>query len=715
MMKFDRQSSIDLEFKVVCELLATYCKSQKAKENALKIDFFNDRTTLTNEFDLLDEIKYIYGDARLKFPHPNAEDIDTALNILRIENGVLTLQQLLRIYSLCLGTKQLIDFAKNQKNECPLIYNACEHITEIHNVLAIVTEILDERKLDIRDDATPRLLTIRKREKANRIEINKNFDRVLRACKIDGLVADSEETFQENRRLLTVLSTYKKRVPGKIYGVSAKGTYTYIEPQENFNLNKEQEQLRIDESNELFIILEHVTNKLRGQKSHLKAFQRLLVRFDLLNAKVLFSVTYNGIRPKLNQKKEMAWQNAKHPLLLLQNKSFDRPTIGQTIEMDDENRFLVISGPNAGGKSITLKTVGLLQFMYQCGLYISVDVDSSCCWFDHIYSDIGDNQSIENQLSTYSYRLKRMNFFLNEANENSLLLLDEFGSGTDPELGGALAEVFYVELYDKKCYAVITTHYTSIKILTSSLPNAQNACMLFDTKNLEPLFQLSIGQPGSSFTFEVAQHNGIALDLIEKAKVKVSVNKLIVEALTVSLQKEKSKFKKINSEQYKSQNEAKKTIREYSDRLEKLQSKSERINLFIEQQNKFVTTGKKFYEIIGKFKHHKTDKQMVEALKKIASIEKAKILAQENPVVLAKNLKNPDLPTTGKKKALTQKEIEEEKQKLAEAFKKNLKIGAKIKLKNQQMLGTLMEIDGNKLTVQLGNFTVKTKMSEIEF
>ncbi len=715
MMKFDRQSSIDLEFNVVCELLATYCKSQKAKENALKIDFFNDRIALTSEFDLLDEIKYIYEDARLKFPHPNAEDIDTALNILRIENGVLTLQQLLRIYSLCLGTKQLIDFAKNQKNECPLIYNACEHITEIHTVLGIVTEILDERKLDIRDDATPRLLTIRKREKANRIEINKNFDRVLRACKTDGLVADSEETFQENRRLLAVLSTYKKRVPGKIYGVSAKGTYTYIEPQENFHLNKEQEQLRIDESNELFIILEQVTNKLRDQKSHLKAFQRLLVRFDLLNAKVLFSVTYNGIRPKLNQKKSMAWHDAKHPLLLLQNKISARPTIGQTIELDDENRFLVISGPNAGGKSITLKTVGLLQFMFQCGLYISVDVDSSCCWFDQIYSDIGDNQSIENQLSTYSYRLKRMNFFLNEANENSLLLLDEFGSGTDPELGGALAEVFYVELYEKKCYAVITTHYTSIKILTSSLPNAQNACMLFDTKNLEPLFQLSIGQPGSSFTFEVAQHNGIQLDLIEKAKVKVSVNKLIVEALTVSLQKEKSKFKKINSEQYKSQNEAKKTIREYSDRLEKLQSKSERINLFIEQQNKFVTTGKKFYEIIGKFKNHKTDKQMVEALKKIASIEKAKILAQEKPIVLAKNLKNPDLPSSGKDKALTQKDLEEEKQKLVEAFKKNLKIGAKIKLKNQQMLGTLMEIDGNKLTVQLGNFTVKTKLSEIEF
>lgn len=714
-MNFDQQSSKDLEFDVVCELLASYCKSQKAKENALRLRFFDSPALLTDEFDLLHEIQSVHHDPRTSFPHPNAEDIDTALNILRIENGVLILSELLKVYALCMGTKQLIDFARNHKTECPLIFAACEHITGIKEVLAIITDILDTKKMDIRDDATPNLSAIRRRLKSNRAEINKNFEKVLRHCKQEELLGDSEETFLENRRLLSVLSQYKKRVPGKMYGVSAKGNYTYIEPQENVLLNREQEQLRMDEANELFEILERVTLQLRSEKKHLKAFQRLLVRFDLLNGKVLFAQAYKGIRPKLNKTKSMHWQNAIHPLLYLKNQIQEKETVGQEIELNETSRFLVISGPNAGGKSITLKTVGLLQMMFQCGLFLPIDENSSCCWFDQVLSDIGDNQSIENQLSTYSYRLNRMNYFLYYTTADTLLLLDEFGSGTDPELGGALAEVFYLELYDKQAYAVITTHYTNIKILTSGLDAATNACMLFDTRKLEPLFQLSIGQPGSSFTFEVAQHNGISPEIIERAKEKVSENKIQVDALTVSLQKEKSKFKKINNEQYKSQNEARKTMRVYEDKLEKLQAKSDRLNLYIEQQNKFVNTGKKFYEILGKFKHHKTQKATLEELKKLASIERTKMLEQEKPVVLAKNLKSPDLPEPEIKKAPTPQEIENQKKAEAERQKKALVVGHKIKLKTQNSLGTLLEINGKKLTVQLGNFILKTTVSEVEF
>lgn len=713
-MNFDQQSSKDLEFDVVCELLSTFCKSQKAKDNAMRLSFFDGPDQLVNELDLLTEIQAIHNDAGLSFPHPNAEDIDSALNILRIENGILILSELIKIYSLCQGTKLLIDFARNQQENYPLIFDACEHITGIKDVLKIITEILDTKKLDIKDDATPRLLSIRRKMKSNKSEVNKNFEKALRRCKQDDLLGDSEESFLENRRLLSVLSQYKKRVPGKIYGVSAKGTYTYIEPQESVLLNKEQEQLRMDESNEIFMILEKVTLNLRSEKNHLKAFQRLLIRFDLLNAKVLFAKTYNGIRPGLNNTKRMHWKNAIHPLLYLKNQTQNVDTIGQEMELSEEGRFLVISGPNAGGKSITLKTAGLLQMMFQCGLFLSMEADSSCAWFNQIFSDIGDNQSIENQLSTYSYRLNRMNFFLKNANSDTLLLLDEFGSGSDPELGGAIAEVFYMELYEKKCYAVITTHYTNIKILTSSLDAATNACMLFDTKKLEPLFLLSIGQPGSSFTFEVAQHNGIPLELIEKAKAKVSDNKLQVDALTVSLQKEKSKFKKINTEQYRSQNEAKKALREYEVKLEKLQSKSDRINLYIEQQNKFVTIGKKFYEILGKFKHHKTNKSTMEALKKLASIEKSKILEAEKPVVLAKNLKSPELPNPTEKKVPSAKEIAAEEKKAADRLKKALQIGENIKLKNQKSLGILLEVNGKKLTVQLGNFIIKTTVSEVE-
>jgi len=713
-MILDKQSGKDLEFGVVCDILSTYCKSQKAKENALNLTSFSESELLNREFDLLEEIQKIYLDESLSFPHPNAEDIDTALNILRIENGVLILNELLKVFALCQGTKILIDFARNQQYDYPILYEACQHITGIKDVLGIITEVLDIKKLDIKDDATPLLLTIRKKQKSNRSEINKNFEKALRRCRQDELLGETEESFLDNRRLLTVLSQYKKRVPGRICGVSAKGNYTYIEPQESFELNKEQERLRIDESNEIFSILEQVTFRLRSEKKHLKAFQALLVRFDLLNAKVLFGQSYKGTRPKLNKTKKMHWKNAIHPLLYLKNNEVNKKTIGQEIEMNENSRFLVISGPNAGGKSITLKTVGILQLMYQCGLFLSMDADSSCCWFHQVLSDIGDNQSIENQLSTYSYRLNRMNHFLANSDENTLLLLDEFGSGTDPELGGALAEVFYMELYQKNCFAVITTHYTNIKILTSSLDSATNACMLFDTKKLEPLFTLSIGQPGSSFTFEVAQHNGIPNELIELAKTKVSEHKLQVDALSVSLQKEKSKFKKINTEQYKSQHKARQSMREYDEKLEKLQAKSERINQFVEQQNKFVTMGKKFYEILGKFKHHKTEKATMEALKKLASIERIKIKEQANPVVLNKKLNTPELPKASEIAEKPSAKQAEVIKKVEEQVKKALVVGNKIKLKNQKTQGVILEIEGKKLTVQLGNFIIKTTMNEVE-
>lgn len=706
-MSFDQQSSKDLEFDTVCAILATYCKSEKAKDNAKRIRFFEAQELLENEFNLLVEIQKIHQDDRYSFPHPNAEDIDNALNILRVENGVLILSELLKVYALCVGTKQLINFAHKHKEESPLVYEACAHITGIADVLKIITNVLDEKQLEIKNDATPRLAEIRAQLKSNRTAINKNFEAALRKNKNENYLAESEETFLENRRLLAVLSQYKKQVKGRAFGISAKGTYTYIEPEENAQLNRAQEQLRMDETNELFLILEKITYQLRGEKKQLKAFQRLLIRFDLLNAKVLFAASYNGIKPKINTTQNFSWQNAKHPLLYLKNQTENIETIGQDIDMDCDNRFLVISGPNAGGKSITLKTVGLIQMMFQSGLFLSIDERSSCCWFEQVLSDIGDNQSIENQLSTYSYRLNRMQYFLTHANEKTLLLLDEFGSGSDPELGGALAEVFYEELYAKAVFAVITTHYTNIKILTATLPQATNACMLFDTKKLSPLYQLSIGQPGSSFTFEVAQHNGIPLSLIERAKGLVSENKVKVEGLTVALQQEKSKFKKINDQQYKSNTKAIRAIQEYEKKLEKLTLKADKQNLFFEQQNKFITTGKKVFELIKKFKHHKTDKALTEALRKMAAIEKNKILESDKPIVFDKNLKQPDLPeqkNKSSKDVIVTKKIEIE----------SIKIGDLVKLKNQSKKATVTEIKGKKLTVQLGNFTIKTSVDELE-
>ena len=712
-MQIDQQSKTDLEFDTVCELLAGYCKSSKAKQLALNLSYFKNVEAVNDEFQLLAEIQKVHQDDSLNFPHPNAEDIDGALKMLRIENGVLILDELLKVFALCLGTKQLIKYAKQNKTEAPLIFEACSHIDSIDDVLNIIREVLDEKQLKIKDDATKTLYELRNQQKSNQKAINKNFDKAIKDYRADAILAETEETHLENRRLLAVLTQYKKRVKGRIVGISSKGVVTYIEPESNVQINRNQEQLRIQEQHEVYKILEDITLKLRSEKNNLKAFQRLLVRFDLYNAKVHFADSYQGIKPKINTIKKMYWQDAKHPLLLLKNNEVELSTIGQQIELDEDNRFLVISGPNAGGKSITLKTIGLLQMMFQTGLFLPLHPNSQCCWFDSILSDIGDNQSIENQLSTYSYRINRMQYFLENANQNTLLLLDEFGSGSDPELGGALAEIFYEELYAKNVFAVITTHYTNIKILTATLPNAVNACMLFDTKKLQPLYELSVGQPGSSFTFEVAQFNGISANLIEKAKVKVSESKIKIDQLTVALQEEKSRFKKVNSLQIESNTKANKKILDYEQKLASLTKKAKTQTQFFEQQNKFVSVGKKVFEAIKKYKKHKTNKALNEAIKKIITIEKSKVLAQNNPVVLYQNLKAPKLPPI-KNAKIDQKSVVIEESKTITKSVKQVKVGSRVRLKNQTKTGEVIEIKGKKVTVVIGDFTLSTKIDELE-
>jgi len=713
-MQIDQQSKVDLEFDSICEVLVGFCKSTKAKELALNLKFFPNVDSLKNEFELLEEIQTIHYDNKLSLPHPNSEDIDGALKLLRIENGVLILDELIKIYALCIGTKDLIKFSKQNRIEAPLIYEACYHIDSIDEVLKIIRNVLNEKELGIKDDASKALYEIRNQQRSNSKELNKNFEKALREYRLEGLLADTEETHLDNKRLLTVLSQYKKRVKGRIVGISDKGVVTYIEPEVNIQINRNQDQLRIQEQHEVYIILEKITLELRSQRNNLKAFQRLLVRFDVYNAKVRFADIYNGIKPKINRHKKMYWENATHPLLKIKNSELGLKTIGQNIELDESTRFLVISGPNAGGKSITLKTVGLVQMMFQSGLFLPLSSNSQCCWFDNVYSDIGDNQSIENQLSTYSYRINRMKFFLEAANENTLLLLDEFGSGSDPELGGALAEVFYEELYKRNTFAVITTHYTNIKILTATLSEAVNACMLFDTKNLKPLYELSVGQPGSSFTFEVAQFNGITTELLNKAKVKVSESKIKIDQLTVALQQEKSKFKKINTEQYQANDKARSRIAEYDKKLVALSKKQITQIQFFEQQNKFVNTGRKIYELIKKFRKHKTNKLLNEAVKKIVGIEKSKVLELEKPVVFNQSLKAPELPDV-KVEVEDIKKIEEELKTVKEIKKvKAITIGDRVRFINQTKTGEVIEINGKKVTVIIGNFTFNTTLKELE-
>jgi DNA mismatch repair protein MutS2 len=511
-------------------------------------------------------------------------------------------------------------------------------------------------------------------------------------------LGDTGEAFLNERKVLAVYSTHKRKVPGIVISSSKTGALTYIEPEINIQLNFELESLMDDERNEIRRILRQLTADIRHQLPLVRKYQRCLTEFDFIQAKARLAMDLDAIMPELSEDPVIDLRKAFHPLLLFQNKRAGKPTFPQSLRMDRDKRMLVISGPNAGGKSITLKTVGLLQIMLQSGLLVPVAPGSVMSFFASVLTDIGDNQSIENQLSTYSYRLKRMKHFLDVANRRSLVLLDEFGTGSDPDLGGALAEVFFEEMYNRKSFGVITTHYSNIKLKAAQLNHAINGCMLFNTKTLEPTYQLSIGQPGSSFTFEVAEINGIPKEMIEAAKKRMSKQKVQLDKMLASLQEEKTRFESLTANAQAAGDLASNAISEYERKSLRMEEKLQKQNETIERNNKYLNHGRKLVQFIESYNLRSKNKELLDDVKKYIAIEKTKVDDERKQKSI-------------KKKVAKQNEEVEHKQKRTES----IKVGSLVKLENTKQTGTVIDLDRGQATVAIGVFKTKVDVQKLEF
>jgi DNA mismatch repair protein MutS2 len=403
--------------------------------------------------------------------------------------------------------------------------------------------------------------------------------------------------------------------------------------------------------------------------------------------------------------------------------------IPQTLELNEYQQIIVISGPNAGGKSITLKTIGLLQIMLQSGILIPVSDKSEVYIFDRILTDIGDNQSIENQLSTYSYRLKNMRQFLKRCNENTLFLIDEFGTGSDPELGGALAEIFLEEFHSKKAFGIITTHYANLKVLADELDNVANANMQFDERSLEPLFKLFIGQAGSSFTFEVAQKNGIPYSLINRAKKKVEGEKIRLDKTISKLQKERNKLQKHSESLEKEQSKAKEQTDSLSDKEAKIQQKLSLFQEVYDTNQKMLVTGRKINELANKYFQTNNKKELIGEFMKWATVERAKYL-KKNPPVKTTKAEKKKVKVVEKKQQEKIKKVEKEilqevvkvreVKKIAAAKVAKAKsdyifhINDRVKILDGSAVGTIESIEKKIVTINFGFLTTKTNMSKLE-
>ncbi|GAA4237354.1 DNA mismatch repair protein MutS [Postechiella marina] len=705
----------DLEFSTVLQQVSELCITPLGNESVLKISPYKSKEDLLYALKLTNEyLSSFYNDNRI--PNHGFDSISKEIKLLKIENTYLEVHSLKKIVSISITANEIVTYLKKFKEYYPGLNDHAFYVEVTKIIIDKIDGIVD-RFGDIKDNASPLLYDLR--QSINRIKgkINASFSTALNTYHNLEYLDDIRESVVENKRVLAVKAMHRRKVKGSIMGSSKTGSIVYIEPETTLQHSRELNNLEFEENEEINRILKEVTNFIRPFLPLLEKYQAFLIDIDVISAKAKYAKSMNAILPEIAEDRSMFLRDAYHPLLYLNNLENKQTTFPQTISLEQDSRIIVISGPNAGGKSITLKTVGLLQVMIQSGLLIPVHERSKVCLFDRVLSDIGDNQSIENHLSTYSYRLKQMNYFLKKCNKNTLFLIDEFGTGSDPELGGALAETFLEEFYHREAFGIITTHYSNLKILANELPNMLNANMLFDERTLEPLFKLVIGQAGSSFTFEVAQKNGIPYSLINRAKKKIERSKVRFDATIAKLQKERSRLEKTG--QSLKQNEKKKI--EEADKLEeinnKIQKKLESYQELYDSNQRLIYLGQKVNDIAEKYFNNKQKRPLMDELFRLVQIENSKrkkITAKQKKKVKAKEIQV---------KKEVEKKVEIIREKKKEAKKKAIenpkpkaiiRLGDRVRMEDGRSIGTVDKIEKNKAVVNYGIFTTNVSIDQLE-
>ena len=585
----------DLEFTTVIQQVAEFSISELGKRKVLETLPFSNKKQLLQELNFANEyISSFESDNRI--PNHGFDNIYEQIKRLSIEDSYIEPESFLKIAAVTASVKELKRYFKKFNSYYPSLYEFSEEITFIQDIIDDIRKIVSNYG-EIVDNASPELRKIRRSIAGLQGKIGQSFTSALSRAKAAGYLDDIKESIIDNHRVLAVLAMNRKKVSGSLLGSSKSGNIVYIAPQATLAYQRELQNLEYEEKQEVIRILKTLSSIIRPYAPLIESYLMYLTHLDVIGSKAKYAYSINGILPKIGKTKRVYFKNAYHPILYVNNKEEKLEIVPQTIELNDKQQIIVISGPNAGGKSITLKTIGLLQIMLQSGILIPVDERSETTIFDTILTDIGDNQSIENQLSTYSYRLKNMRYFLRNCNENTLFLIDEFGTGSDPELGGALAEIFLEEFYHKKAFGIITTHYSNLKVLANELDNVTNANMQFNEKTLEPLYKLYVGQAGSSFTFEVAEKNGIPFNLINKAKKRVETEKIRLDKTISKLQKERNSLRKKSDNLEKQKSKGQQHIDNLKEKEEKIQAKLAGFQELYDKNQKMLSMGRKTNEL----------------------------------------------------------------------------------------------------------------------
>ena len=714
MVYIPKKTFEDLEFPDILSQISQFAITPMAKELILKIIPIDGENEKVNSLLLTSEFRSSF-DNENRIPNHGFESIFNCFQLLKIENSVLDIESFRNIASTSDTVNKLLVFFKKFKSYYPNLYMVGSEI-EINKEIKKEIDSVIDRHGQINNNASDNLYTIRKKNQEVRSKIGQSFNKSLSYYNNLEYLDDIRESVIDNKRVLAVKAMYRRKVKGSIMGSSKTGSIVFIEPETTFQLSRELQNLLFEEDEEIKKILSHLTDYFRLFLPLLMAYQDYLVKIDICYSKSRYAQEINGIMPIISNKQEIEVFDAYHPLLYRSNNLENAKTFPQDIVLNDNNKIIVISGPNAGGKSITLKTIGLLQLMIQSGILIPVHERSRLCFFDRILTDIGDNQSIENHLSTYSYRLKNMKTFLKKCNKNTLFLIDEFGTGSDPELGGALAEVILEEFYNRDSFGLITTHYSNLKLLANELPAMSNANMQFDSETLEPIYKLALGEAGSSFTFEVAQKNGLPFSLINRAKKKIESGKVRFDATIAKLQKERNSMAKTGLSLKKKEIIAEKETNKLAELNEKTKNKLTNYQELYDHNKKMILLGNKLNDIAEKYFINNKKRPMISEAIQLIEFENSK--RNKKSVSIINNQKKIKKITEFEvKKKINKIRIQKKKTSLISIKKSKivLKVGDEVRIHDSKSVGTIDSIKKNRAIVNYGKFTTQVNLDQLEY
>ena len=687
------------------------CETAMGAALVEEMEFMTDLTAIAREIGKVDELKTIIN-AGFPLPQFSLFDVGSRLKEKRAPGSFLSAEQLYEAAVTFHTMRELRDFFCSEKAEemnCGNLRNEFKELPEFRDLEREIFRCIEKDGF-VKDNASPQLSEIRRGIDSMTRSMHKIMRRVLDASIAAGVVdKDSNPVIREGRMVIPVSAANKKGLPGIVHDSSATGKTVFVEPAEVVEAGNKLKELRHQEELEIITVLTALTDLLRPHADEVARGCRLLADYDFIKAKALFAIDTDGQRPVLEKSPELDWFHAVHPGLLLALRAHGREVVPLNLKLDHKRRMLIISGPNAGGKSVALKTVGVVQYMLQSGLLPTLYSNSHMGVFDNIFIDIGDEQSIENDLSTYSSHLANMKFFLRNANKSTLVLADEIGSGTEPQIGEALARSILEQLGKTGCFGIITTHYQNLKMFAEKEEGFVNGAMLYDRQKLQPTFQLAVGEPGSSFALDIAAKIGLPKVVIDHAKAIVGTEYVDSERFLLDIQRDKRYWKNKRLEIKEKENRLNRLLEDYESKADelKLQRSSIIKEAKLEAKEILNSANTRIERSIHEIRKSQAEKEKSKAVRKELEDYKKELESEADSEKLPDALKPLKHKSRKKREAANNLTTQD-------AGRRQFAPGDFVKMENGGVAGTVIAIEGNKAEVAFGNLRTKIDINKLQ-